>query len=167
VIPTVSTPARLRVHLGHQRAGRIDDLQPPAPRLGQHRGRHAVRGEDHDAPRRHLIQLGNHDRAALPELIHHVAVVHDLPAHVNRRAVVPQGLLHDPDRPFHPRAERTRRGEQDAPGPKQGVCAALAVHDSSTRRHPDDTGVAAPAHHDQYARGQATSSHLPSDHGDP
>src|ERR1035441_9191469 len=40
-------PACLGVYLRHQRAGRVDGVQPPAGRLGSHRRRYPGRGEDH------------------------------------------------------------------------------------------------------------------------
>ena len=86
-------PLRLLVHLGHQRAGRVDRLEVAGPGLLVDLGRHAVRGEDHDGALGHLLVLLHEDRALRLQRGDHVLVVHDLLADVDRRPVELQRLL--------------------------------------------------------------------------
>ena len=74
--------------------------------------RDPVRGEHHDRAVRHLVQLVHEDGPAALEVGHHDLVVHDLLAHVHRRAVPVEHPLDDLDRPLHPGAERARAGQQ-------------------------------------------------------
>ena len=80
--------ARPPVHLGDQRAGRVDRLQPAVARP-----RACTAGDTPCAENTtqralgHLVGLVDEDRAALAQLGHDVHVVHDLLAHVDRRAV--------------------------------------------------------------------------------
>ena len=105
-------PPGLGVHLGHQRAGRVDHGQPPAARLRADRRRHAVRGEHHGRAVGHLVQLVDEHRAAAFQVADHAGVVHDLLAHVDRRPLQLQGALDDLDGPVHAGAERPRPGQQ-------------------------------------------------------
>jgi hypothetical protein len=107
-------PARLVVHLGDQRAGRVDGAQAAAFRVEADLGGDAVRGEHHDRAGRHLVDLRDEDRAALFERADHVRVVHDLSAHVDRRPELVQGHLDGLYGPVHARAVAARLGEQDA-----------------------------------------------------
>ena len=75
-----------QVHLGHQRTGRVEHLQPATRGLAAHRLRHAVRAEDDRRAVGHFVEFLDEDRAAVLELVDHVAVVHDFVAHVDRRA---------------------------------------------------------------------------------
>src|SRR5262249_33928691 len=53
------------------------------------------------------------DGTLLPEPLHHVPVVDDLPAHVDGHAHHVQGPLDDLDGALHARAEPPRAGEHD------------------------------------------------------
>jgi hypothetical protein len=79
---------RLAVDLGDQRAGRVDGLQLAPRRVGVHRRRDAVGGEDGDrTPRDRVVELVDEDRPARAELLHDVLVVDDLLADVDGCAV--------------------------------------------------------------------------------
>ena len=103
----------LGVHLGHQGAGGIDRLEPAALRFPMDRGRHAMGGEHHGGAHRDVLELVDEDRTTLLEALDDVLVVHDLLAHVDRRAVEIEGLLHRDDRTIHSRAVAAWSRQQD------------------------------------------------------
>jgi hypothetical protein len=105
-------PLRLVVHLRHQRAGRVDRLELPRGRLLVHHRGDTVCGEDHRLALGHLVGLVDEDRAARLQGLDDVLVVHDLLAHVDRRTVQVERLLHRDHRPVHAGAVPPRRGEQ-------------------------------------------------------
>ena len=84
----------LAVHLGDQRAGGVEREEVAALGLLGDRLRHAVGGEDH---RRvgvgNFVEFLDEDRALGLQALHHVAVVHDLVADIDRRAVALERLL--------------------------------------------------------------------------
>ena len=96
--------ARLRVHLRHERARRVD--RDEAARVGRtaHRRRDAVRGEDDGRALGHLLDRVDEDRAELLELADDVRVVDDLLADVDRLAVEPERPLDRVDGPLDPGA---------------------------------------------------------------
>ena len=51
------------MYLGHQRTGRIENMQIAALRLGTHRERHAMCGKNHGTAVRRFVQLLNEHRA--------------------------------------------------------------------------------------------------------
>ncbi len=67
VVVLAVEPPRLRVHLRHERAGRVDRAQPAARRLLVDDRCDTVRGEDHDRALGHLRGLVDEDRAAALE----------------------------------------------------------------------------------------------------
>ena len=79
-----------------------------------HGGRDPVRREDHRGTVRHLVQFLDEHRAERAEPLHHVAVVHHLVAHMDRRAEQLDGALDDLDGPIDTGTEATGIGEQDA-----------------------------------------------------
>ena len=83
-------------------------------RLRVHRGRDAVGGEHQQRALGHLVGLVDEDRAALLERLDDVPVVDDLLAHVDRRAVLLQGLLDRLDGAVDARAVAAGLGQQDA-----------------------------------------------------
>ena len=108
----------LAVHLGHQRAGRVDRLEVAA-RVASSctTGRDAVRGEDDGGALGHLVGLVDEDRARASRSVgDDVLVVHDLLAHVDRRAVELERLLDGDDGPVDAGAVAARRREQHALG---------------------------------------------------
>ncbi len=105
-------PGDLDVDLRHQRAGRVEHLQPARARLVADRPRHAVSGEHHDRAGRDLLERVDEDRALVAQVADHVVVVDDLVAHVDRRAELRERALDDLDRAVHARAEAARLREQ-------------------------------------------------------
>ena len=103
----------LAMDLGDQRTGGVGEQQPAAARLGRHGLGHAV-GREHDQPvLGHLVQLLDEHRTQAAQFVDHVAIVDDLVADIDRRAVLAQGLLDHVDRALDPGAEAARAGEQD------------------------------------------------------
>src|SRR5262249_9940838 len=69
---------------------------------------HAVRTEHRDGAGRNFRQFFDKMRALGLEAFHHVPVVHDLVAHVDRRAILLQRALDDLDRAYDTGAETAR-----------------------------------------------------------
>ena len=126
----------LDVHLGHQRAGGVDRLEPARPGVGVHAGRHAVGGEHHRLPLRHLGLLLDEDGPALAQLLHHVLVVHDLLAHVDRRAVELEGALHGLDGPVDAGAVAAGGRQQKLVGCVEGITSECRQQLASWSRRP-------------------------------
>jgi hypothetical protein len=104
----------LAVHLGDERAGGIEREEIAALCLIRNRFRHAVSREDHRrVGLRNFVEFLDKDRSLRFEALHHVAVVHDLMPHIDRRAVALERLLHRIDGANHPGAESARRAQQD------------------------------------------------------
>src|SRR3546814_18977276 len=80
------------------RSTRIDTLFPYTTLFRSHRLRDAVGAEDHGGVVGDFVQLLDEDRAALLEVVDHVAVEHDFVAHVDRRAERLDRTLDDHDR---------------------------------------------------------------------
>jgi hypothetical protein len=96
--------------------------RPPCAPPGRRRG-----PENHDAIVRHLVEFLDEDRAALAQVVDHEAVVHDLVAHVDRRAEDLQRAVDDIDRPVDAGAEAPGIGQLDicisaTPPPRCGEC---------------------------------------------
>ena len=128
---------RLAVHLGHQRAGRVDGLEAAGPRLVVDDRRDTVGAEDHRGALGHLVGLVDEDRAALPQGRDDVLVVHDLLAHVDRRTVELEGLLDRDDGPVDAGAVAPRRGQEDPLGGGRGE----AGHASMLRGRDREPGL--------------------------
>ena len=124
-------PHRLQVHLGDQRAGGVDHIQPPLLGLPSHRWRHAVRAEDGPRPLGHFVQLLDEDGAGLPQFIHNVLVVHDFLAHIDRRPVQIQSDLHHVDSPDDAGAEAPRLEQKD-------LLVGAVIGRKKLKRHKDD-----------------------------
>ena len=103
----------LHVHLGHQRAGGVEHLEAARVGLAAHVERHAVGREDHGRARRDLVELLDEDRALGAQVLDHELVVHDLVAHVDRRAVDGERAFHDLDGAIDAGAEPARLGQKD------------------------------------------------------
>ena len=103
----------LDVHLVHQRAGGVEDAEAALRRVGAHRLRHAVGAEDQRRAGRHVVEVLDEDRALLAQVVDDVGVVHDLVAHVDRRAEALQRALDDLDRTVDAGAKAARLGEDD------------------------------------------------------
>jgi hypothetical protein len=72
-----------------------------------------VGAEDQQASLRHLREVVDEARALGAELLHHVAVVDDLVAHVHRRPVALEHEVDDVDRVGDPGAEAARARHED------------------------------------------------------
>src|SRR5712691_4146921 len=127
--------------LDHERARRVDDLQP-APfghfpdRLGD-----AVRAEDHGLAVRHFAEFLNEDRAFQLERVDDVAAMHNLMPDVDRRPIGLERQLHDVDGPVHAGAETSGIGEIDIHGSvcfftllRPGIATSFALSASSVAR---------------------------------
>ena len=110
------------MHLGHQRAGRVDRLESALLGLRVDRGRDAVGGEDDGGALGHLVELLDEDRTARLEVGDDVLVVDDLLADVDRRAVQVERLLHRDHRAVHAGAVAAGGGEPHALAPRTRAC---------------------------------------------
>jgi hypothetical protein len=109
----VAHARHFHVDLGHQRAGGVENAQAAALGLFAHGERDAMSREDHGVSGGNLFEFVDEDRSLVAQVVHHELVVHDLVAHVDRRAIALQGALDDLDRALDAGAEATRIGEQD------------------------------------------------------
>jgi hypothetical protein len=75
--------------------------------VGAEHDRHAVG---------HFVEFLDENRALGLQAIDHIAVVDDLVAHIDRRAVAFERALDDLDRAVDPGAEAARRGDQHRSG---------------------------------------------------
>ena len=103
----------LAVYLVHQRAGRVNGVQRALTGCGYHGRGHAVRREHGHGAFGDLVHLIHEDGTLLFQGLHHVAVVHNLLAHVHGRAVVLQGLLNGNHGAVDAGAVTTGSGQQD------------------------------------------------------
>ena len=104
----------LAVHLGHERAGRVNRGEV-AGGSGLVDGRgDAVRGEDDAGTLGHLVGLLDEDRAALSQRLDDELVVDDLLAHVHGRTVELEGLFDDVDGAVHAGAVSAGSRQEDA-----------------------------------------------------
>jgi hypothetical protein len=114
--PVLAHLGDLDVHLGHQRAGRVEHGEAAARRLGLHRLRDAVRREHDGRAARHSVEFVDEHRALALQVLDDGPVVHDLVAHVDRRTVLSERLLDDRDRAIDAGTESAGVGEQDVHG---------------------------------------------------
>ena len=135
VVVAVGEPHGLAVHLGDQRAGRVDGAQRQRPRLLVDDRGDTVRREDDGRALGHLVGLVDEDRAAPLQCRHDVLVVHDLLAHVDGCAVQVERLLDRHDGPVDARAVAAGCREEHA---LRGV--SHAVHRRSPGRPPRIAG---------------------------
>ena len=109
-------PLGLAMDLGDERASRIDIAEAAVQCGGGHRLGHAVGREHHRPVVGHLVELVDEHRAQLAQAIDDEAVVDDLVADVDRRAVLLERELDDLDRAVDSGAESARRGDQNVKG---------------------------------------------------
>jgi hypothetical protein len=114
VVVVAREPLGLLVHLGDQRAGRVDRAQATVGRFLVHSGRDAVGAEHHHGTLGHLVGLLHEHRPAPLEGGHDVLVVDDLLAHVHRCPVDLQCPLDGDHRAVHTGAVPPGVGEEDA-----------------------------------------------------
>ena len=140
----VREAVHLAVHLGDERAGGVDDLQPAAFGFDADSAADSVCGEDHDRPVGNLVELVHEDRAFGFEVLDHVAVVDDLAADVDGRSVAPLTPA-SPFRPPVPLRRRTIGGMPAAPGgiaprwPHSAIAGAAERSARSARMPPVTT----------------------------
>ena len=101
------------MHLGDQRASRIEDAEATALGLLLHGLADTMRRKNQRGARRDFVQLFNKDSASGLEVIDHKGVVHDLVAHIDGRAKLGQRPLHDLDGAIDPGAKAARLGQQN------------------------------------------------------
>ena len=75
-----------------------------------------MRAEDHRGVGRHLVEFLDEHGPEAAQPVDHELVVHDLVAHVDRRAEELDGALDDVDGTVHAGAEAAGIGEQDLHG---------------------------------------------------
>ena len=109
----------LIMDLGDQGAGRVEDRQRAGGGFFLDAFCHPMGAEDGDRIGRHFGQVLDEARAFGLQALHHVLIVHDLVAHIDRRAVFLQRPFDDLDGAHHTGAKSTRLGEynfhQDLP----------------------------------------------------
>ena len=113
-IPLLGEFDGLKVHLGYKRAGGVDHLEVAAFAALADGRRNAVRRVDHALAVGHVVDLVDKDRAFFRQLVHNIAVMDDLAAHVNGRAEGFKGDFDDVDGAHHAGA-KTARFEQQHP----------------------------------------------------
>ncbi|MNV28603.1 hypothetical protein D3C71_1198000 [compost metagenome] len=105
--------SHFNMNLGHQRAGGVKHLQPARLGFRPHRLGHAVGREHDDGARGRVVQFIDEDRALGAQVFHHIAVVDDLMAHVDRGAMQFDRALDDVDGAVHAGTEAARLGQHD------------------------------------------------------
>ncbi len=109
----------LVMHLGDQRAGRVQDRQRAGGGFFLDAFGDPMGAENGDRIRRHFGQVLDEAGAFGLEALHHMLIVHDLVAHIDRRAVFLQRPFDDLDGAHDTGAETARLGEyhfhQDLP----------------------------------------------------
>src|SRR6185312_14564546 len=96
------------MHLGDQRAGRVDHRQVAFLGALLDGARHAMGAEDGDAARRHLVDLLDEAGALGAQALDDMPVVDDLMADIDGWAVFLEGPLDDLDRPLDPGTKSPR-----------------------------------------------------------
>ena len=93
------------VHLGHQRAGGVENLEATPFCLPLDGFAHAVGREHQSRTCGHIVELFDEDGAAILQVIDHIGVVHDLVPHIDGAAKLGQCPVHDFDGAVHPCAK--------------------------------------------------------------
>ena len=101
----------LNVHLGHERARRVDRVQLPLRGALVNGRSNAVRGKNDRRPDRRVGFRLDEDRPAILEVANNVSVVNDLMPNVNRRPVVLERQFNGLDSPFHAGTKPARRSK--------------------------------------------------------
>src|SRR6185312_8895613 len=128
--------AALGVHLGHQRAGGIEDVQAALFSVQLDLLGDAVSAEDGDTVGRNFRQVLDEPGAARLQGVDHPFIVHDLVTHIDRRPVFLERAFDDLDGAHHAGAKSARLREDDphrAPPLAPRPIAAPAVRKSGVR----------------------------------
>ena len=96
------------MHLGHQRAGGIKNFETALAGFFLHRQADAVGAENQCRTSGHIGQVLNEDGALFFQIVHHIGVVHDLMAHINRAAKFVQRQFDDFNRTVNARTKTAR-----------------------------------------------------------
>jgi hypothetical protein len=99
------------VHLGDQRASRVEDFQIARIGFTPHGLRHPVRAEDNGGVIGDFVQLVHEYRPLFFKAIHHEFVMHDLVAHIDGRAEKLERALDDVDGAVNAGTKTARIGE--------------------------------------------------------
>ena len=105
-------PFGLAMHLADQGACGVEIGQAALLRLGRDRLGHAMGGKDDRHAIGHLVQFLDKDRALRLQAVHHIFVVDDFMADIDRRAIGFDRLFHDDDGAVDPGAKAARGGDQ-------------------------------------------------------
>lgn len=103
----------LIVHLGHQRAGGVNGLQVLGCCLLLDGGADTVGGEHHVGTLGSLGGLIDEDNTLVGEGVHHITVVHNLLAHIDRGTVFLECTFHGFHRAVNTGAVAAWGGKQD------------------------------------------------------
>ena len=93
--------------------GGVDDVQAAFAGLRAHRGSHAMGAENGPCARGDFVEFFYKDRAGIAQFIHHVLVVNDFFADVDRRAVEVERDLHHIDRSHHTGTKASRLEQEN------------------------------------------------------
>ena len=113
----------LDVDLRHQRARRVVHAESPRRCFRAHALRDPVRRKHDRRSLGNFFDFVDEHRALAFQVVDDEFVVHNLVAHVDRRAVLRQRALDDRDGPVDPGAEAAGIGEDDV----QGQCSFAAA----------------------------------------
>ena len=103
----------LNVYLRHQRTSGVNDPEIAALAALAHRRRYAVGRVNDTLAIGNVVDLMDKDRALLCQLIHNVAVMHNLPPHIDGRAEGFESDLDNVDRADNAGAKASRLEQQD------------------------------------------------------
>ena len=109
---------RLAVHLGDQRTGGVQREEIAGAGVGGNRFRNAMGGKHHRSVGivGDFGQFLDENRALGPQAVHHIFVMDDLVADIDRGAIDGERPFHGVDRPDHAGAEAARRTKHDFQG---------------------------------------------------
>jgi hypothetical protein len=107
-------PDDLKVHFGHERAGRIKDRKAAPIGLRADRLRHPMRAEDNGRTCRHIVEFFHKYGTESTQTIDHIAIVHDFVAHIDRSTEQFDCTLDDLNRAFDTSTESARISEMNS-----------------------------------------------------
>jgi hypothetical protein len=103
----------LHVDFRHERAGCVEHVQAARFCVGFDRLRDTVRAENSDCAVRHFIEFFDKLRTFIAQVVHHVPIVDDLVAHVDRRAVSFECAIDNFDRADYTRTKAAGLSKDD------------------------------------------------------